>query len=430
MRRIKNNKRRSIVKKIFALASAIVLTFSFALSALAAPKVDFIDVSHHNAQGGLSLAFYQTIKASGVNGVVVKVSDGTNYTDPAASVNIANASAAGLVVSAYHFARFTSTAEAKQEADFFDKQLKYVGFDKLKDGIVTVDVELSILKGVSAKVLTADTNAFISEMHQLGYPTVDLYSGSSFYNGSLQPAQLNVSNPWLARYSGGTAQPVWSNGKGAWQWSSSYKFGGMSGNFDVSQDFFGKYSNQYMAPNATAVKVVKKIGSVSLVNYLKSKGKAWSYSARVKLAKAYGINNYSGTAAQNIALLAKLKSGIKPGAKQVVKTTAKAPVKTVSSTYTVKSGDTLSAIAVAHGTTVSALVKLNGIKYPNVLKVGQKLKLSGTVAVKTSSVKTYIVKKGDSLWSIAKAHKTTVSHIKSLNNLHSNVIYPGKKLKY
>lgn len=430
MRRIKNNKRRSIVKKIFALASAIVLTFSFALSALAAPKVDFIDVSHHNAQGGLSLAFYQTIKASGVNGVVVKVSDGTNYTDPAASVNIANASAAGLVVSAYHFARFTSTAEAKREADFFDKQLKYVGFDKLKDGIVTVDVELSILKGVSAKVLTADTNAFISEMHQLGYPTVDLYSGSSFYNNNLQPAQLNVSNPWLARYSGGTAQPVWSNGKGAWQWSSSYKFGGMSGNFDVSQDFFGKYSNQYMAPNATAVKVVKKIGSVSLVNYLKSKGKAWSYSARVKLAKAYGINNYSGTAAQNIALLAKLKAGIKPGAKQVVKTTAKVPAKAVPSTYTVKRGDTLSAIAQAHRTSVSVLVKLNGIKYPNVLKVGQKLKLSGTVAVKKATIRAYTVKHGDSLWGIAKAHKTNVGKIKSLNKLHSDVIYPDQKLKY
>jgi murein DD-endopeptidase MepM/ murein hydrolase activator NlpD len=44
-------------------------------------------------------------------------------------------------------------------------------------------------------------------------------------------------------------------------------------------------------------------------------------------------------------------------------------------TYTVKSGDNLTKIARAHGTTVAALVKLNGIKNPNLINVGQVLKL-------------------------------------------------------
>ena len=47
----------------------------------------------------------------------------------------------------------------------------------------------------------------------------------------------------------------------------------------------------------------------SIVNYMESKGMDSSYSNRAKLAKQYGINNYRGTAAQNIELLNKLKSG-------------------------------------------------------------------------------------------------------------------------
>ncbi|MFJ2568981.1 peptidoglycan-binding protein [Streptomyces halstedii] len=51
---------------------------------------------------------------------------------------------------------------------------------------------------------------------------------------------------------------------------------------------------------------------------------------------------------------------------------------TASGTYTVKKGDTLTAIAAAHKTTVVALVKLNSLKNPNELSIGQKLKVSTT----------------------------------------------------
>ncbi|MFI9194136.1 peptidoglycan-binding protein [Streptomyces californicus] len=54
-------------------------------------------------------------------------------------------------------------------------------------------------------------------------------------------------------------------------------------------------------------------------------------------------------------------------------------------TYTVKQGDTLSGIAAAHKTTPDALAKLNGLKDPNKLAVGQKLKVSGTAAPKPSA---------------------------------------------
>lgn len=55
----------------------------------------------------------------------------------------------------------------------------------------------------------------------------------------------------------------------------------------------------------------------------------------------------------------------------------------VGNTYTIKAGDTLSAIAVRFNTTVQALVALNEIKNPNLILVGQVLKLSAGVPVWT-----------------------------------------------
>ncbi|XKJ63375.1 peptidoglycan-binding protein (plasmid) [[Kitasatospora] papulosa] len=56
-----------------------------------------------------------------------------------------------------------------------------------------------------------------------------------------------------------------------------------------------------------------------------------------------------------------------------------------SSTYTVKQGDTLTSIAATHKTTPDALVKLNGLKDPNKLAIGQKLKVPGTTTAKPST---------------------------------------------
>ncbi|MEK4883498.1 GH25 family lysozyme [Bacillus sp. FSL W8-0223] len=298
-------------KAITALVLSLGLAFSFGFSAFAdQPKVDFIDVSHWNAQNGLPLSFYQTLKADGINAVVVKVSDGQTVLDPAASVNIANAKQAGMAVHAYHYARFKSNADAVVEAKWFDKKLKLTGFDKKKDGQVVVDVEDNSLKSISPSKLTEYTNTFVKTMKDLGYSKIDLYTGSAFYNENLKPKSLSVSKPWLARYSASNLLPNFSNGKGAWQWSQTYKFIGISGYFDVSQDFAGKFTNVSTVPNAT--QGVKKIGSVSLVDYMKSKNMDASFNARKKLATQYGITNYTGTQAQNLALLSKLKSGVKP----------------------------------------------------------------------------------------------------------------------
>lgn len=87
------------------------------------------------------------------------------------------------------------------------------------------------------------------------------------------------------------------------------------------------------------------------------------------------------------------------------------PEEPEAETYTVKTGDTLSAIAKRFRTTVVDLVKLNNIKDPDVIHAGQVLKLPG------KAPETYTVKKGDMLSRIAAAHKTTVADLVKLNNI-------------
>ena len=82
---------------------------------------------------------------------------------------------------------------------------------------------------------------------------------------------------------------------------------------------------------------------------------------------------------------------------------------------------------------VSSLVSANGLKSASAIYPGQVLKLSGASAaakpVETVQWKTYTVKKGDSLGAIASAHGVSVTDLKSWNNLKSSTIQPGQKLK-
>lgn len=90
-----------------------------------------------------------------------------------------------------------------------------------------------------------------------------------------------------------------------------------------------------------------------------------------------------------------------------------------------QAGDTLSGIATKFGTTVENLVSLNNISDPNLIYVGQVLKLPSS----GNSSRTYIVQEGDTLSSIATKFGTTVVNLVSLNNIsNANLIYVGQVL--
>lgn len=112
------------------------------------------------------------------------------------------------------------------------------------------------------------------------------------------------------------------------------------------------------------------------------------------------------------------------------------PVKTeTTGTYKVKKGDTLYAIANKYKTSVNQLKKINNLKSDHIY-IGQVLKVSGSAAAPSKNEPTapskstsYKVKSGDTLSGIAKKYKTTVSSLKRINNLKSDMIYVGQVLK-
>ena len=111
----------------------------------------------------------------------------------------------------------------------------------------------------------------------------------------------------------------------------------------------------------------------------------------------------------------------------------KIPVKesdgSVSTTYTVQAGDTLYSIARQYNTTVDAIKSLNHLS-SNVLSIGQVLKIPTSPSNGgTSPSVTYTVQAGDTLYSIARQYNTTVDAIKSLNHLSSNILSIGQILQ-
>ncbi len=94
--------------------------------------------------------------------------------------------------------------------------------------------------------------------------------------------------------------------------------------------------------------------------------------------------------------------------------------------YVVKSGDSLWSIANRYNTTVNAIKNMNNLT-SNALSVGQVLQIPTSTSTGTGN--TYTVKSGDSLWSIANRYNTTVDAIKNANNLTSNTLSIGQVLK-
>lgn len=100
---------------------------------------------------------------------------------------------------------------------------------------------------------------------------------------------------------------------------------------------------------------------------------------------------------------------------------------TVNSTYVVQKGDSLWSIAKRFNVGVEELKKANNLS-SSLINVGQELVIPGVAPSDQTNV-TYIVQNGDSLWAIANANNTTVDELVNLNDLVANTIYVGQVLQ-
>ncbi|NEY19148.1 LysM peptidoglycan-binding domain-containing protein [Bacillus ginsengihumi] len=194
--------------------------------------------------------------------------------------------------------------------------------------------------------------------------------------------------------------------------------------------------------NRKSKTIVSVAATTLLATTFTSQAFAQSYTVK-KGDSLWKISQQYNTSVSSLKSLNKLKSDtIYPNqvltvSKSSGKVSASSTSSSSTKTYTVKSGDTLSAIAAKYSTTVSKIMSLNNLS-STLIHPGDVLKVSGAVvststksssSSSSTSTSTYTVKAGDTLWGISSHYNVSVSTIKSLNNLKSDTIYVGQKLK-
>jgi|GEM_PF-1493298 lysozyme len=208
-----------------------------------------IDISHH--QGSPD---FKRIRAAGIKFVILKATEGVNYTDPCFHTNIKAALAAGLPAGAYHFLR--ATPLDRQISDFLAAIQPY-----RLTWPAALDVEHAELSGMGHDRLTDNVLTFCARIRAAGckplvYSNYNwLYAAKYLDAGRVRAAGVPV---WMAWYSGATpANTDRSSLCDIWQYCSDGHVDGINCNVDCNVAYrdFGAAEKPAAEAQQTAVRV-------------------------------------------------------------------------------------------------------------------------------------------------------------------------------
>ena len=191
------------------------------------------------------------------------------------------------------------------------------------------------------------------------------------------------------------------------------------GFLDSNGDDVNQLKNNY---EGLAESVVKAIANSIGVTYYSSNDE---YYTVLKGDSLYSIAKKFNTSVDNLKKLNNLTSNL-INVGDLLKI-SEGKTSNVTDAYIVQSGDTLYSIARKYGLSVDELKKLNNLN-SNTLTIGQSLIVKKKENEKVDDISSYTVVSGDTLYSIAKKYNTTVSNLKTLNNLSTNNLSIGQKL--
>ncbi|MDB7512073.1 LysM peptidoglycan-binding domain-containing protein [Enterococcus faecium] len=355
------------------------------------------------------------------------------------STQVASAIAQGKRVHTYiWWDVWGSQAIAKQTMDYFLPKIQTP-----KGSIVAIDFE-----GGASSNKQANTDAILYGMRRIkaaGY-TPMLYSGKPFLLANAYYQQVIKEFPdslWISAYPdyNVTPTPNWNifpslDGIGIYQFTSTYIAGGLDGNIDLTGITDNGYTGSDKPVTDTPAtdageeandtpKSEIKVGDTVKVNF---SAKNWATGEAIPQwvkGESYKVQQVNG----NKVLLANILSRIEKSNVEILPDSTTVPDKPSAAiqTHVVQYGETLSSIATKYGTTYQALASLNGLSNPNMIYAGQVLKTNGTA----STTRTYTVRSGDNLSSIASKVGTTYQALAQRNGLSNpNLIYPGQVLSY
>lgn len=302
-----------------------------------------IDVSEHNGE-----IDWKKVKAAGVQFAIIRAGYGRydKQKDEQFEANYKGATAAGIPVGAYHYSYATTAEQAKQEAEVF------LGWIKGKNLTypVAFDIEDKKQANLGVSVISDIIRAFCEMVEAAGYYVV-VYANKDWLTNRIDADCKSRYDIWLAQW---TSEPTYTGSYGLWQYTSDGAVDGIAGRVDMNiayKDYpsiiagMGSSDTTASAPTDTAKKTNAELADEVIA------GKWGNGDERKQRLTAAG---YDYDAVQ--AIVNKL-------------------VQTQETVYTVKKGDTLSGIAAKYGTTYQKLAKYNGIQNPNLIHVGQKIKI-------------------------------------------------------
>lgn len=337
-----------------------------------------------------------------------------------------------------------SMAIAKTTMDYFLPKIQTP-----KNSIVALDFE----HGASSnKQANTDTILYgMRRIKQAGY-TPMYYSYKPFTLQYVNYQQILAEFPnslWMAAYPNYnvTPSPVWSvfpsmDGVAIYQFTSTYIAGGLDGNIDLTgitdngyngaiKDDDGKVTvkpettppavEQGQEANETSKKEIEP-GFKVKVNFAAINWLTGEAIPQWVKGNSYTVKEIDGSK----VLLDGIMSWINRKDVEIIETNATNPVQS-SDVHVVQSGETLSGIASKYNTSYQSLASLNGLTNPNLIYVGQQLKVKGSVA----SNRIYTVQVGETLSGIANKLGATYQVLAQKNGLSNpDLIYPNQQLSY
>ena len=246
---------------------------------------------------------------------------------------------------------------------------------------------------------------------------------------------------WIAGYPSYnvTPEPLYNyfpsmDGVAIWQFTSTYIAGGLDGNVDLTgitdNGYTGSDKPETDTPAINAGEETSekpkseiKTGDTVKVNFSANQWATGETIPQWVKGESYKVQQVDG----NKILLANILSWIDKSNVELLPDSTTVAEQPSTTTHIVQYGETLSSIATQYGTTYQALASLNGLSNPNMIYAGQVLKVNE----KVSTTRTYTVRSGDNLSSIASRLGKTYQALAQRNGLSNpNLIYPGQTLSY
>lgn len=315
-----------------------------------------------------------------------------------------------------------------------------------KNSIVALDYE-----GGASGDKQANTDAILYGMRRVkaaGY-TPMYYSDKPYTLENVNYKQIIKEFPnslWIAAYPNYEVTPVPNysffpsmDGISVFQFTSTYVAGGLDGNIDltgITDNGYGKQKGQEVKPN-TATPAIDEGQDANEVTpseiqegmTVTIKFSATNYSTGQAIPKWVKENSYKVLQKSgNKVLLDNIMSWVAASDVQALDTGGSNSTGNTQ-THIVQSGDTLSGIASNLGTNWQELARQNSLSNPNIIYTGQVIRFTGGQYGATA--RTYTVRSGDNLSSIASRLGTTVQSLVSMNGISNpNLIYAGQALNY